>query len=151
MRSTSLAAYHKITASGLITGVRRKVFDIIYKYGPITMNEVFIEYLSDIPQATQTPRYAELEKMNSIGTVGKHPDRHTGVEGVLWDITGENPKKLPKRIPKKQQTEQVKYFLRTIYSKIKDTEPIDLEWFTRRSKHILNLLETGVENNANIR
>lgn len=142
---TSNAAYAKIVANGLITGIRFKVYDAIANHGPITMNEVFKEHLTTIPQATQTPRYAELVEMGVIAMSGKRPDRHSNVEGVTWEITANLPTKLPKRLSKDQQIEAVRQALLDIHWRVKNNVAIDLPTFEQQSKDLLELLRTGID------
>lgn len=145
MRDTSLQAYKQIVASGLINGIRLQVFDAIYKHGPITMNEIFIEHLPTISQHTQTPRYAELEEMGVIAAVGKRVDRHTNVECITWDITGKSPTKLKPRLSKPDQIARVKKLLNDIAWHVQHEVKIDFDDFKVKGKKLIEELETGRE------
>ena len=89
--STSLAAYNTLKTNGFLTGIQSKVYDALFNHGPLTQGEVWNEHLNDYQRHSIAPRFAELEKMGVIRTVGERKCALTGVMALEWDVTDHVP------------------------------------------------------------
>lgn len=94
MRQTSIDVYHQIRDEGLLSKRRLQVYETIYLHGPITQMET--AKIADILDHSVTPRFAELEKMGVIATVGERDCTRTGRKVLMWDVTGRLPTKFEK-------------------------------------------------------
>lgn len=99
MRSTSIATYNEIKASGLLSKRRFEVYDTLFHHGPMTANDLVRHFKAQNPDANQTgwnARFSELERMGAIKEVGTKKDLVSGNDCTLWDVTSELPVKLEK-------------------------------------------------------
>jgi len=105
MQTTSLEAYNKIKAQGLLPPRRFEVYQVLALYGAQTQSEVFAQLgLIGEKRVCYTPRFAELEKQGVIKIVGERACGITGKNCKLWDVTHDLPK--PIRIARKIMSEQ---------------------------------------------
>jgi hypothetical protein len=108
MRSvTSLNAYNTLKNKGFLTGLQSKVYNTLFNNGPLTQGEAWNEYLSEYQRHSIAPRFAELEKMGVIRTVGERPCRLTGVVALEWDVTDHVPESKPVRVPAKRLQDEL--------------------------------------------
>ena len=99
-RQTSIAAYNKIKSDGLLSKRRLEVYQILYKFGPLTAHEVVNIARSKYPKANQTgfnARLSELRTMTVVDEVGEKADKVSGHLNILWDVNSNLPIKLPKK------------------------------------------------------
>jgi len=97
-RQTSINAYNKIKAEGLLGKLQAQVYDNLYHSGPLTIAECSQYHLPSIDSRSVSPRFAELEKKGVITTVGKRKCSVTGREVLLWDVTANLPAPVPKKV-----------------------------------------------------
>ncbi|MEJ7644312.1 MAG: hypothetical protein WKF87_06935 [Chryseolinea sp.] len=99
MRQTSLATYHEIVASGLLSKRRLEVYDVLFHHGPMSANDLIRRIIRDHPYANQTgwnARFSELQRMGAIKEVGTKKDEVSGHECIVWDVTHTLPVKIEK-------------------------------------------------------
>lgn len=106
MRNTSLDAYNALKSNGFLTGLQGKVYDVLFHNGPLTQGEVWNEFLVDYQRHSIAPRFAELEKIGVIQTVGERPCRLTGVTALIWDVTNHVPESKPVKVPVKKLADE---------------------------------------------
>ena len=100
VRDTSIEAYNKIKADGLLSRLRFDVYDIIFHHGPMTQGECWRDYFNHARQRhSVAPRFAELKRHRVIREVGNRPCGVTGMTAILWDVTSNLPEKLEDRDP----------------------------------------------------
>jgi hypothetical protein len=89
MRQTSILAYEAVKASGKLSDMRWRVYDFLYKYGPLTGRELDAKMAS--PNETRTSyhkRLSELERMGLAYIVAERICSITGHQAIEWDVTG---------------------------------------------------------------
>lgn len=105
IRQTSINVYRQIEAEGLLSKRRWEVYNHLYKHGPLTQREA-VNQISNkyAAERSYTPRFAELEKMLVIRSVGERVCSITGRQVLIWDVTDKLPKKIEtKKEPTKSQ------------------------------------------------
>jgi len=107
VRDTSIEAYQKIEAEGLLSKLRWIVYDYIYHHGPCTQRQVERGLLGRLSHSI-TPRFAELEDLGVIKSVGEVKSDETNHMNISWDVTSNLPnkdglKKIPKSILNERQ------------------------------------------------
>ena len=115
MRSTSIEAYNTIKHSGLLSKRRFQVYEIIHKYGPMTIAEIILKANSQDPVAnpsTYSGRPSELERMEVIEVVREGDCPVTGRKAMFWRSTANLPKKLDKRKSKLELAKEENQALR---------------------------------------
>jgi len=107
-RETSIEAYYKVKETGLLSTLRLEVFKILCEHGAMTAGEMR-DYCGDkvINSGVYATRLSELLRMGVIKEVGKRPCNKTGFTAIVWDITGDMPKALPKKLTRKEKKEAV--------------------------------------------
>jgi hypothetical protein len=98
MRQTSLDAYHEITENGLLS--KRRL--------PLTANETFQKMYSGNTgphnaASNSAARFSELRATGAIYEMGEKICSVTGKNVILWAITGDLPKKLPRKTSTSQK------------------------------------------------
>ena len=123
MRHTSTKAYHEIRDNGLLSKMRFKVYEAVYKYGPIT--GVGLNRLLKTPSAHK--RLSELEAAGVIEIVGEKKTT-TGHMGILWDVTKALPKKVSRKKVRPPLPSKVLRRLRELSDRVEqlETENVDL-------------------------
>lgn len=116
MRDTSIAAYNAIRDNGLLSHRRMQVYEYIYRNGPCTTKAVtdYLTAKSNLRSDSFRPRFAELEKMGVLKTIGETTCKQTGRYVLLWDVTSELPKPLEKRNVDKTANDQVSANIATL-------------------------------------
>jgi hypothetical protein len=122
-RQTSAEAYRKIKEDGLLSLRKWQVYDILYRFGPLTSTEVIQKYREIYGPIAEsggmTTRCAELVHVGAAQEVGEKKNNQTGMMNILFDVTNQIPIKLekPKKIPCKHchgkgyfQEQQIKLF-----------------------------------------
>ncbi len=110
MRQTSIDAYRTIAASGLLSKLRLSVYKWLYENGPATAKEVAIGCKENSDHnldfgGTYTCRLTELREQGCIRELGKTVCKYTGRNVILWDVTGDLPKKPVKKLSNKRKLE----------------------------------------------
>jgi|SRR5579864_4225274 len=105
--ATSLAAYNTLKTNGFLTGLQSKVYDVLFNNGPLTQGETWDEHLPENQRHSIAPRFAELERMGVIRTVGERPCRLTGVAALEWDVTDHVPESKPVKVPVKRLQDEI--------------------------------------------
>jgi len=104
-RRTSIDVYHQIEAEGLLSKRRWEVYKHLFRHGPLTQREVTDQISHKFAaERSYTPRFAELEKMGVITSVGERACSITGRQVLIWDVTDCLPTKYeaPKTMPRKE-------------------------------------------------
>lgn len=99
-RTTSAAAYKTIRDNGLLSRRRWQVYKILYKFGPLTGNEIAVIFKKNFMPATRvqnqlsmTTRLAELRELGAVREIGKRICSVSGMTVILWDVTDCLPSK----------------------------------------------------------
>lgn len=103
IQHTSIDAYHKIEADGLLSRRRWEVYDYIFKLQPCSIGDI-LAGLARQGQNTGTysGRISELLALGVIEPWGEKVDHRTGHSVILWHTTGNLPGALPKKETKTQ-------------------------------------------------
>lgn len=86
-RQTSIDAYNKIKADGLLNGRRMQVYETLFAHGPLTARQVWRMVDPEAPTGGITTRLSELRERTCVAEVGKVIEPETGHEVILWDVT----------------------------------------------------------------
>lgn len=127
IRQTSIDAYNKIKQNGSLSSRRWEVYDVLFKYGPLTGNEA-IEKLKEEGKGAKTfdtnshSRLSELRQLGVIYEVGKKVCNVTGMNVILWDVTNNLPKKLEKQKTKDQIIKELQQEIKQLKAYIDDLE-----------------------------
>lgn len=110
-RETSRDVYHEIRDSGLLSEMRWRAYDVLYRHCPkdgsgLTSAEVFSFEQKENPRKldvlTQSrARFTELRELGVIKEVGTRPCRITGHKAIAWAPTGHLPRGTIVREPSK--------------------------------------------------
>ncbi len=100
-RQTSIETYHQIVDEGLLSPLREKVYQALFKHGPCTANEL-VYFMRQDGQKTKSRDYfaqrlSELRELGVVKETGKRPCRVTGRVAITWQTTNEIPKKSKKK------------------------------------------------------
>lgn len=88
MRSTSRQSYQAVKATGLVTGLRWQVYRVLHHNGPLTANEVAqFDTLNTHQIDSVRPRFAELESLGVIESVGSRECSVTNMNSLVWNVT----------------------------------------------------------------
>lgn len=90
MRRTSIDAYNKIKAEGLLSQRRWQVYEILFQHGPLTAGEIF-EHGLGIVKGSVCARLTELREMGIVYEYGEKKWSSTGHVGILWDVNDRLP------------------------------------------------------------
>ena len=111
-RQTSIEAYNYIRENGLLSKMRFKVYDYVFRNGPCTIMETNLALnKGGVWNGTCTARFSELKRLGVIVEVGKKVCPHTNRNVLIWDTTTNLPKELPKRITTKEKFAIIKNHL----------------------------------------
>ncbi len=99
MRDTSLAAYNYIVANGILGSRRMEVYETLFRYGPLTKNEVWKKLNSGRDGVHQ--RFSELRRMGAIQQKEKRVCSITGMLAYTWDVTPNIPGKIENKIQRR--------------------------------------------------
>ncbi len=108
-RQTSIEAYNMIKENGLLSKRRMECYDTMFHKGPLSQNQLWriLKKRNGVEQSSINPRFAELEKMGLFREVGVITDEVTNTSNILWDVTANLPRDLPKKLSKKQKVDEV--------------------------------------------
>lgn len=101
IRRTSIEIYRRIKEEGLLSQLRFEVYDVLYRYGPLTAGEAWSWYFSRRQRSSISARMSELEER---GVVYQHEERVCGLTGnkaIAWATTDRLPVDPPKKEAKK--------------------------------------------------
>lgn len=87
MRRTSVEAYKSVLGSGKIRVVYKIIYDLLYKFGPLTAAEVWFRANTGRNIDTFRPRMAELQRMHLVEAVGERKCSVTSMRSLVWDVT----------------------------------------------------------------
>jgi hypothetical protein len=102
MRQTSYDAWKRINDEGLVGPFQLDVYNIVYKFGPMTAGEAWQVYKSYYPNTPRgrnevAKRIYELCKFTIVSETGeKRTCKVTKFEALLWDVTINLPVKFEK-------------------------------------------------------
>lgn len=88
VRRTSVESYEAIRASGRLSRMRWRVYDFLYRHGPLTGHE--LDDRMAVVGETKTSyhkRLSELERLGVVETVGERRCSVTGMTALLWATT----------------------------------------------------------------
>lgn len=103
IRQTSIETYHAIEEEGLLGRLQFKVYDAIYKRGPLTQNELHKWCFPDTQPRNVQPRVSELVERGVVAQVGERECSITGRVCIIWDVTDKLPIR-PEKTETKDQT-----------------------------------------------
>jgi len=107
-RETSIAAYHAVEESGLVSRMRLVVLKILAEHGPLTANELRRYGNPEINSGIYTTRFSELRRMGLIYELEQRPCEITGINAISWELTGNTvAKKLTKEPSAKERKEEI--------------------------------------------
>ena len=106
-RETTIAAYHRADATGLIQGIKLKVLAILAEHGPMTANEMRKYGDPNANSGVYGTRLSELKRMGVVQEVGERPCETTGYSAIEWDLTGNLPVKPPKEKTKRELKKEI--------------------------------------------
>jgi hypothetical protein len=121
-RETSAECYREIVENGLVSKKRLEVYQIVYKSGPMTSAEVYLELtqgrrVNAISQSRA--RFTELRQMDLLQEKGTKKCSVTGKTAILWDVTANMPRKLQATGKTKQKKkEEALESLRELYKSV---------------------------------
>jgi hypothetical protein len=102
IQQTSVDAYKTITANGLLSKKKMQVYEEIFKFQPISINQLIMNLSRPgLNTGSITGRISELQKLGVIEAWGTEI-AGTGHEVILWRTTDSLPGKLPKKPTRKQ-------------------------------------------------
>ena len=85
IRQTSIEAYKNLIESGKLAEKNSLVYKHLYVNGPTTQKKT--ERFFNDRTYTLRPRFAQLERMGLIRSVGVEKCEETGKRNMLWDVT----------------------------------------------------------------
>lgn len=104
VRKTSIEAYNQIKNNGLLSERRMQVYDLLYKYGPLTALQVIDHFRRTLINFSSTgnlsTRLSELRDMGVVEELGTTKCPIGGRNVILWDVTD----RLPVKVEKKKKT-----------------------------------------------
>lgn len=114
-RETSIEAYRYLVESGKLSERRLQVYQILFKYGPMSGGMVVEKARAVLPisnSGTLNTRLSELREMGLAKEVGTKECEVTGRKVIYWDVTSE---KEPKPLKRKNKTkEKIDSFEKTL-------------------------------------
>lgn len=114
VRQTSLDAYQQITKNNLLSKMRYAAYDLLYRHGPATANELIKEATkeSESYENKRTihrslhKRLTELVQRGVATETQERECRITGRRVIEFDVTANLPKEPPKKKTKLQLARQ---------------------------------------------
>lgn len=105
-RQTSVEVYNSIMADGSVAKMRKRVYDILFKFGPLTASELHArakDVYSDLSlRDNYQKRLPELRKMGIVSETGTRVCSITSREVIEWDVTDKLPQPLVKSVARKK-------------------------------------------------
>ncbi len=112
VRDTSIEIYLKILNEGLIGKKQIEVYEILWKYGPLTGSQV-ANWMDEFHQKSNVSetvrnRLNELRNMGIVTELPKAPCPVTGNTVYRYDVNSKLPIKPPIRLTKKEKRASIK-------------------------------------------
>lgn len=95
-RQTSIDVYEQIKAEGLLEGWRWRVYQTLFRHGPLTSGEAH-KAVGEGTKNDVATRISELKAMGCVREVGTRPCRVTGRNVLEVDVTDKVPQPIPKK------------------------------------------------------
>lgn len=86
-RQTSIDAYTQIKENGLLAERLLAVYEVLYRFGPMTQGECHARHFATIEKQNMTPRFAELRALGCVRIVEERPCEISGNRCTVWDVT----------------------------------------------------------------
>lgn len=123
-RETSIEAYYAIRDSGLLSRRRFEIYEILALHGPLTANQAFQHLERNRAgkfrfDSNTRARLTELREFGVITEIGTQKCSVSGMNTILWEITGRLPVKPAKKPTKTMLIKELRIEnerLRTIIS-----------------------------------
>lgn len=98
VRETSIEAFRRIEADGLLSPRRWAIYCTLFADGPMTANEIFRKLMgsTSITQSNIHARLGEMREMGCVKEMGTRACLITGNTAIVWDVTAKIPEKLSK-------------------------------------------------------
>ncbi len=100
VRQNSIETYNKIKENGLLSKSRWQVYDVLYRHGPLTKNEISKQMRVEGIVLNSNLVSSRLTQMRELGTVYEvKRQRLCSVSGnmiIEWDVTDREPIKFEK-------------------------------------------------------
>lgn len=99
VRETSIEAYKKICEDGSLSNMKRLVYDLLYRHGPATTNELMAKFKEENPKAKHQTiesvgrRVSDLVRDGVAEEVGKIKCPITNMMVIVRDVNSSLPKK----------------------------------------------------------
>ncbi len=93
MKRTSVMAYHKIKAAGLLSKKRMEVYEVIYRHGPMTAGESEQFLRAVMWKGSICSRLFELVGQGVIEEAGLRTCKVTGQFVTVYEVTDKLPVK----------------------------------------------------------
>lgn len=95
-RDTSVAAYHAIESEGLLSEWRLRVYQTVFRHGPMTSGEAFQMMQGKLPSdasplSQSRARFTELRDRGVLKETDERPCRVSGRMCIEWDVTSALP------------------------------------------------------------
>jgi hypothetical protein len=102
IRETSRQAYETIAANDLLSERRWEVYDVLFRHGAMTANEVFVVLEKESAGAVcaasnSAARFSELRELGVVQELGTRVCSVTGMNVIVWGVTENLPKQLTKK------------------------------------------------------
>jgi hypothetical protein len=92
-RRTSLEAYRRAEADGILKGRRLEAYQALFHHGPMTAQELV--RVAGKPGLWK--RLSELREMGAAVELGERVCNVTGELAIEWDVTDQTPVPMPKK------------------------------------------------------
>lgn len=95
VRATSIKTYNEIKASGLLSRQLQNTYDVVFKHGPMTSNQIDIHLRQAglLPHRSAQPTVTRLLELGVLCEVCKADCPVTGRLVAWWDVTACLPQK----------------------------------------------------------
>jgi hypothetical protein len=109
VRETSLEVYKRINDEGLLSKMRLKVYNELYKHGPCTCGELMRAMRVDKldRQGNVWSRLCEMRDQGVVAEVDKRECTVTGNKQLVWATTNSLPDKYIPRKTKKEKVDEI--------------------------------------------
>jgi hypothetical protein len=91
MRKPRIEAYRVIVEQRKLGHMLALIYDLLYKFGPMTMAEVWFKASTGRQISVFRPRFSDLERYGVIEPVGERACFVTRIKSMLWDVTDTVP------------------------------------------------------------
>lgn len=100
-RKTSIETYRAIQADGTLSRLRLFVYNMLYKHGPMSANEIIRLHGKTSSHGALSTRLSELRNLGIIEEIGFKKDPLTGRTNIVWQTNDKLPIALEKPIKHK--------------------------------------------------